>query len=213
MSDSTLILLLSVLCPWLTLVLGLQVLAGRCGLKARGWGRLLFLGLLGAGLLLLPVRGISVAAWVRGVSANFSVPFTALLALAVWQGEFRRQWFSHADWTTGWTFGAVTGLGLYPFALGVGSFDPYGWGWSFSPLFVAGAVLTALLLWKQNSFGLLLLLAIAAYHLRLLESANYWDYLLDPVYCLVSIAALGWQLLARARPDAASSPCQPEPCD
>ena len=213
MSDSTLILLLSVLCPWLTLVLGLQILAGRCGLKARGWGRLLLLGLVAAGLLLLPVRGSSVAGWVRGVSANFSVSFTALVALAVWEGEFRRQWFSKADWTAGWTFGVVTGLGLYPFALGVGSFDPYGWGWSFSPLFVAGAVLTALLLWKQNRFGLLLLLAIAAYHLRLLESANYWDYLLDPVYCLASIAVLGWQLLARARPDAASSPCQPEPCD
>ena len=44
-----------------------------------------------------------------------------------------------------------------------------------------------------------LLLAIAAYHLRLQESANYWDYLLDPVYCLVSIIALAWQMLARAR--------------
>ena len=196
MSDSTLILMLSVLCPWLALVLGLQILAGRCGLKTPGWGRLLFLGLIAAGLLLLPVQGISVAGWVRGVNANFSIPFTALIALAVWEGGFRRKLFSQADWTAGWAFGAVTGLGFYPFALGLGRFDPYEWGWSFSPLFVAGAVLTALLLWKHNRFGLLLLLAIAACHLRLLESANYWDYLLDPVYCLVSVVALGRQLLS-----------------
>ena len=93
----------------------------------------------------------------------------------------------------------AAGLGLYPLALGWGSFDPYEWGWSFSPLFVAVAVMTALLAWKQNRFCLPLLLAIAAYHLRLQESANYWDYLLDPVYCLVSIIALAWQTLARAR--------------
>ena len=146
-------------------------------------------------MLLLPIQGIPIAEWVRGVSANFSVPFTGLLGLAVWEGEFRRKLFSKTDWTTAWAFGVVAGLGLYPLALGLGSFDPYEWGWSFSPLFVISAVLTALLLWKQSRFGLLLLLAIAAYHLRLLESANYWDYLLDPVYCLASIVALGWQLL------------------
>ncbi len=33
-------------------------------------------------------------------------------------------------------FGALGGLALYPFALGVGSIDPYEWGWRFSPLFV-----------------------------------------------------------------------------
>ena len=184
MSHSTVILLFSAMCPWLMLVLGLQVLLDRCGLKTRGWGRLLLSGVLAAGFLLLPVQGMSVAGWVRGVTANFSIPFTALLAVAVWEAEFRRKWFTKADWTAAWAFGLVTGLGCYPLALGWGSFDPYEWGWSFSPLFVAGAVLTALLLWKQNRFGLLLLLAIAAYHLHLLESVNYWDYLLDPVYCL-----------------------------
>ena len=140
-----------------------------------------------------------IAGWARGVSVNSSIPFASLIAVALWEGEFRRQWFSRADWTVAWAFGMAAGLGLYPLALGWGSFDPYEWGWSFSPLFVAVAVMTALLAWKQNRFCLPLLLAIAAYHLRLQESANYWDYLLDPVYCLVSIIALAWQMLARAR--------------
>jgi len=88
---------------------------------------------------------------------------------------------------------------LYPLALGWGKFDPYGWGWYFSPLFLAGATLTGLLVWRNNRFGLLLLLSILAFHLRLLESTNYWDYLLDPVYCLVSVFALGRRLIARFR--------------
>jgi hypothetical protein len=102
--------------------------------------------------------------------------------------------FSAGDWTAGWAFGAVAGLALYPLALGWGRFDPYEWGWSFSPLFVVSAALSVILLWKQNRFGLLLLLAILAYSLRLLESANYWDYLLDPVYCVVSMVAILWRL-------------------
>ena len=44
----------------------------------------------------------------------------------------------------------------------------------------------------------MLLLAILAYNLRLLESANYWDYFLDPVYCVISIVAIAWGLLPRA---------------
>jgi hypothetical protein len=202
MSHTTFILALGPLCPWLVLVLGLQALATRGGLKLRGLLRLTLLGLVAAGLLLLPIQGFPISGWVRGISADFSIPFAGLLAVAVWEHEFRRKLFSTADWTAAWAFGAIAGLGLYPLALGWGSFDPYGWGWSFSPLFVISAALTAVLLWNQNRFGFLLLLAVAAYQLCLLESANYWDYLLDPVYCLLSIVALGWRLLARARPHA-----------
>ena len=151
-------------------------------------------------MLIIPIRGTPIALWVRSLSANFSIPFIGLLAVAVWEGEFGRKLFSKADWTAAWTFGAIGGLGLYPLALGWGSFDPYEWGWRFSPLFAAVGVLSALLLWKQNRFGLLLLLAAAAWHLRLLESANYWDYLLDPIYCPLSFVALGLQLVARAKP-------------
>ena len=199
MSHATPNLWFSVLCPWLMLVLAAQGLAGYCGLKQRGWGRLAGLGLAAAGVLLVPVGGMPLAGWVRGFNANFSLPFAALLAAAAYEAEFRRRVLSEREWTTAWVFGAVAGLGLYPLALGWGRFDPYEWGWRFSPLFMAGGVLTAFLLWKRNRFGLALLLAIAAYHLHLLESANYWDYLLDPVYWLVSLAALGWRLFSRVR--------------
>ena len=50
---------------------------------------------------------------------------------------------------------------------------------------------------ETESPCILLLLAAAAFHLRVLESSNYWDYLLDPIYCLVSLAALGRRLIGR----------------
>jgi len=115
--------------------------------------------------------------------------------------------FSERDWSAGWSFGAAGGLMLYPLALGVGRFDPYEWGWRFSPLFVIIAVLSSWLIWKNNRFGLLLLVAVIAFHLHLLESSNYWDYLLDPIFGFASMAALarrGFSAFSRPRP-------QPEP--
>jgi hypothetical protein len=182
---------LSTACPWLMLVLCLQRVAAWRGLPLRRWGLLLLPGAIAAGVLLLPIGGIAVARWITGLNANFSIPLTGLLAVAVWERAFARSLFARQDWSAGWTFGAIGGLSLYPLALGVGSFDPYEWGWRFSPLFVVIAVLTGWLIWKKNRFGLLLLLAIAAFHLRLLESSNYWDYLLDPVYWCTSLVVLG----------------------
>ena len=142
--------LLSIVCPWLVLLRGFQFLAGRFRPQWRGWVRLSLLGLVAGGLLAVPAQGMPIAGWVRGLNANFSIPFTGLIAAAVWEEEFRRKLFSAGDWTAGWAFGAVAGLALYPLALGWGRFDPYEWGWSFSPLFVVSAALSVILLWKQN---------------------------------------------------------------
>jgi predicted membrane protein len=185
----------SAVCPWLALVLCLQFGAVYGGVKARGARQLLWLGLIALGVLAAPIQGIPIARWIASINANFSLPFTGLLAVAVWERAFARKIFSARDWRASWMFGAVSGLVLYPLALGFGKFDAYEWGWGFSPLFAGIAVLTGLLFWKQNRFGVPLLLAVIAYHLQLLESTNYWDYLVDPVYCLLSILALSYLLV------------------
>jgi hypothetical protein len=177
--------------PWLMLVLCLQRLATWRGSRVRHWGRLLGPGVVALVVLLIPVEGIAISRWVASLNANFSIPLIGILAVAVWEGAFERPIFAKQDWAAGWIFGAIGGLLLYPFALGVGSFDPYEWGWRFSPLFVVSALLTSWLIWKKNRFGFLLMLSIAAFHLSLLESGNYWDYLFDPVYVLLSVAVLG----------------------
>jgi hypothetical protein len=206
MSGDVLVNLFAAACPALVLTLGFQRAVASMRWSMRGWKLLLVPGALAAGLLLLPIGGIVVARWVAGVSANFSMPFIGTLAVAAWERAFSRRIFSERDWETAWGFGAVGGLGLYPLALGVGSVDPYEWGWRFSPLFVVIGALTVRLIWKQNRFGLLLLLAAVAFHLRLLESTNYWDYLLDPVYCMASLVALGRGLAARGRGTASLIP-------
>ena len=190
---------LSAVCPWLVLVLCLQRAVGWRGWMLRGWGLLLWPGAIALGVLLLPITGIVIARWVAGISANVSIPFAGMLAVAVWERAFRRRVFSLRDWDAGWSFGAISGLALYPLALGVGSVDPYEWGWRFSPLFVVMGALTGWLIWKQSGFGCLLLLAVVAFRLGLLESSNYWDYLLDPVYALVSFIAVGRRLAAHVR--------------
>jgi hypothetical protein len=119
-----------------------------------------------------------------------------VLAVAIAEHALERTVFRTRDWTAAWLFGAVGVLVLYPLALGIGAADPYAWGWRLSPLFVVVGVITAWLIWTGSAFGVLLLLSAAALHLHLLESTNYWDYLLDPFYGLVSLTALGRRLAA-----------------
>jgi hypothetical protein len=189
----------SALCPWLLLMWCLQRAARVCGLHMRGWRLLVLSGASALGVLAVPIEGLEIARWVAGINANFSIPLTGLLAAAVWEDAFARPLFAPWEWTTAWCVGAIGGLLLYPMALGVGTIDPYAWGWRFSPLFIASSALTAWLIRKQNRFGIVMLLAIIAFHLGLLESSNYWDFLLDPVYCLTSFGVLGRRAVLSTR--------------
>jgi len=199
MSHATIVQVCAAVCPWLALVWCLQRVAKLVVLPVRGWALLAVTAAIAAAVLLVPVEGLALARWVAGLNANFSIPLTAMLAVIVWERIFERSLFSEREWTTAWSFGGIGGLALYPMALGLGSFDPYEWGWRFSPLFLIIGALTVWLIWKQNRFGFLLLLAAVAFQLRLLESTNYWDYLLDPVYSLVSIACLAGRFVASMR--------------
>jgi hypothetical protein len=200
---------LSAMGPWLVLLLCVQRLIGWRWPTFRGWPLLIVPGALVLGILLIPVDGIVLARWVASVAASFSVPFIGVLGIAAWERAFARPVLERREREAVWTFAAVAGLLLYPFALGVGSVDSYEWGWYRSPLFIVVAVLTGWLIWTRNRFGFLLLAAVIAYHLRLFESSNYWDYLVDPLYWFTSLVALTWRVVAirrvRLPPDHASS--------
>lgn len=186
-------------CPWLLVVWVLERLARWSGMRVRGWTLLLLAAAGALVVLALPIDGVSVWRRARGVNANFSIPLTGMLAVAVCERAFARPLFSRGDWTLAWRCGAIGGVALYPLALGLTSFDPYAWGWRFSPLFVMTGALTGWLIWRQSRFGILLLLAAVAFNCHLLESDNYSDYLLDPVYCLTSVAVLGGRLAVSTR--------------
>jgi hypothetical protein len=139
---------------------------------------------------LIPVGGIPLGRWLTGVCSNFSLPLLALLTGGIGRRIFRTNWLGARGTRAALWFGAAAGGLLYPMAMGLGGMDSYAAGWNFSWLFAGTGALAMLLIWRGNKFGLVLLSAIAAYHLGLLESDNYWDYLVDPVYFLVSLGAL-----------------------
>jgi hypothetical protein len=199
MSHTTVVEIGAAICPWLAVMWCLLRVATWSNLRVRGWTLLAVTGAIGIAILLVPIQGLAIARWVAGLNANFSVPLTGMLAVSVCERAFGRPLFSQREWSAAWCFGAIGGLALYPMALGVSSFDPYEWGWPFSPLFVVIGLLTAWLLWTRNRVGVVLLLAALAFQLRLLESANYWDYLLDPIYSLVSFAWLARWLVTSTR--------------
>lgn len=168
----------------------------------RGWRahpgrRFAAMTVLAVGIVLIPVGGLPLGRWFTGLCANFSLPLLALMATVVGRRVFGAELLGKNGRHASTWFGVVSGGVLYPMAMGLGSADPYEAGWSFSWLFVGTGALAALLLWRGNRFGLVLFSAIGAWHLGLLESDNYWDYLVDPVSFVVSLA-MGAAYLARA---------------
>src|SRR5437016_5085567 len=182
--------MLPFLFSWLLICWLLQVIAFRLIQGTRMSRTRLVLPLISAVITLLPIKGIPLARWIAGLNLQPSIPLLGLLASLVWKNCFQTEPWPAPARTTSWLFGTVAGALLYPLSLGLGNFDPYEWGWNFSPLFIIIALTTVLLIWKQNQFGFLLFLSILAYDLHLLESPNFWDYLVDPFYWLLSLIML-----------------------
>jgi hypothetical protein len=195
-------IILSFLVPTMGLVLIFAGIARLAGLHPRGLGWCAGLVLFSLAIVATPLGGMPLARWLAGVVDHWSVPSTALLASAGIQRLFGIDLLQRKGRQAAWLFGALAGLLLYPLALGWGPYDPYSLGWHFGPLFVSVAVLASVLIWRRNRFGVVLVLAIAAWHFRAVESGNYWDCLIDPFYFLVSVGALGsrvWRTCAKGR--------------
>lgn len=171
-----------------------------------GW---LWFAAAGVGALILsltPFYGHAPRYWLSGLTPNMSVPLLVLLVASIIRRASGRIFFRARDWRAAWIFGAVASFVLYPSALGLGlrNFDSYSLGWPWLEwlpslaLFGAVATVTGLLVWRGNRFGWVLLLAAVAYALRLQESHNLWDYLLDPLFAAVSLLAAGWLIWRRS---------------
>lgn len=193
------------LLPWLVSFLSLALLAWATILESARLLRSRASGLrwaLGAGLLaavvsVAPMNGLPLARFAAGYGFTPSLPFLALLADGVLRGARGKGWLDAEGRKAAWLWGAAAGLALYPSAMGFACYDAYGFGWGFTPLGVVVAALAAWLIRRSNRFGIALVLATAAWQGGILESANHWDYLVDPVYTIVSVAALAAGLCRR----------------
>ena len=140
---------------------------------------------------MLPISGLSLAAYLRGGIGDVSI--TTLLLLC---SVLAKPWLSCATLDNKnrlILFGliAIAALALYPMALGISAYDPYRLGYGNLP-FVTAVLLISLAAWYWKIYWVTLCLACAvlAWAVSWYESNNLWDYLIDPFvagYALVVI--------------------------
>ena len=141
---------------------------------------------------------LPLAAYVRGITGDFSI----LTLLLLWSALIP------SSKPTPLVFKAaiaILAIVFYPFALGLGMADPYAWGYG-SIVFLIGVILVAIVCGLANwSKGVWMIsIAIITWSAHWHESANLWDYLLDPFIAIWAISAtLG--TLYRRRQDKARS--------
>ena len=191
--------IVSFVAPMLALMILFAMLARKLRFNPRGAGWCVGLGLIALGTLMIPVAGLPLARVLAAVIDHWSVPFLVFLLAGVSKTFFGVELLRREDRRAMWIFGVVTGVILYPLALGIGPVDPFAYGWHFGPLFVLVGIVALYLQWRQNRFGVVLLLAIIAWLAGVAESGNLWDCLADPVFFFVSIGALVASLVAKPK--------------
>ena len=162
--------------------------------------KILFLLVL-ANLFFWPL-GISLelplAAYVRGAIGDLSVVTTLLLWSALLPNN------KSAPFAFKLSI-AMIALAFYPFALGLGMIDPYAWGYGSIAFLIAVlvfAVICGLANWSKGVW--IIGLAIIAWTVHWHESANLWDYLLDPFLAIWAIFGIFSALLRKRREKARS---------
>ena len=192
-------IIVSFVAPMLALMILFAALARKLRFNPRGTGWCVGLGLIALGTLMIPVSGLPLARVLAAVIDHWSVPLLALLVAGVAKTFFGAELLRREDRRAMWIFGVVTGVVLYPLALGIGSVDPFAYGWHFGPLFVLVGCVAMLLQWRRNRFGIVMLLTVFAWLASIAESGNLWDCLTDPVFFFVSIGALAMSLVTRLK--------------
>jgi hypothetical protein len=150
-------------------------------------------------LLFWPLgMSLPLVAYVRGVTGDLSIVLTLLL----WSSLLP----SYKPAPLAFKFAvAIIALCFYPFALGIGMNDPYAWGYG-SIVFLATVLCFALVcgLANWNRGVWIIAIAIIAWAAHWHESANLWDYLLDPFLAIWAICACIGMLYRRKRDKARS---------
>ncbi len=191
--------IVSFVAPMLALMILFAALARKLRFNPRGAGWCVGLGLIALGTLMIPVAGLPLARLLAAVMDHWSVPLLTVLAAYVSKTFFDAELLRREDRRAMWIFGVATGLVLYPLALGIGSVDPFAHGWHFGPLFVLIGSVALFLQWRRNRFGIVMLLAIAAWLAGIAESGNLWDCLTDPIFFFVSFGALVMSFVAKSK--------------
>ena len=141
---------------------------------------------------------LPLSAYVRGVIGDLSVVSMLLLWTSLLPGRKPAPLvFKLAI--------ACIAIVFYPLALGFGMIDPYVWGYGSILFFIAVllfAVVCGLANWSKGVW--IIAIAILAWAAHWHESANLWDYLLDPFLAIWGLMAVFGSLYRRRRDKARS---------
>ena len=158
-----------------------------------------FLVLLMGNILFWPFgMNLPLVAYVRGLTGDLSIVLTLLLWTSLLPAN------KPAPIVFKFSV-AIVALCFYPFALGLGMVDPYAWGYGSIAFLVAVlffALVCGLASWTKGVW--IIAIAILAWTAHWHESANLWDYLLDPFLAIWAICACIGMMYRRKRDKARS---------
>ena len=146
--------------------------------------------LLAAAILVsIPLWGLSLSGFVRGITGDLSVATLVLLGLSLVRALSGRVLVNEQNRCAMLQATLIAAVLFYPLALGLGMFDPYRPGYG-SLWFIS--LLLGLAVWASlrysTLFALCIALAVAAWSGGWYESPNLWDYLLDPWLAAYALA-------------------------
>jgi hypothetical protein len=157
--------------------------------RRRAWLIAVAVGAAGLGLA-VRAGGIPLAGYPRGVAGDLSITTLALLAAALSAMLTGRTVLERPAWRGLCELAAVAGIVGYPLTLGLTQLDPYELGYRPRALVVVLAGLVVAWWWRRRGAALVLAAGVAAFNLRLLESTNLWDYLLDMPLAVCSVGVV-----------------------
>jgi hypothetical protein len=141
---------------------------------------------------------LPLAAYVRGVTGDLSIVSMLLL------------WSAVLPFANKTPIGLKLSLALiailfYPLALGFGMLDPYAWGYGsigFLLAVILFAIICSLAGWTKGVW--IISFAMIAWSVQWHESANLWDYLLDPFLAIWALFAIPNAIYRKRREKAQS---------
>jgi hypothetical protein len=144
---------------------------------------------------LLPIDGLSLAGYVRGVVGDLSITTVVVTMLAIASRVFHRQVVPEKEIIALCGLVVLCGTIFYPMALGATPYDPYRMGYD-SYCLPTTLLLLGLAAWLKRLLLIVscITLAMLAYSVGWYASTNLWDYLIDPVLVVGSL----FYLLRRA---------------
>jgi len=141
---------------------------------------------------------LPLAAYVRGVTGELSV----VTMLLLWSSVIP----SNQKTPLGFKVPlALIAIAFYPLALGLGMIDPYAWGYGSIGLLIAVilfAIICGLAGWIKGVW--IISFAMIAWAAHWHESANLWDYLLDPFLAIWALIAIPKAIYLKRREKAQS---------